>query len=508
MVPTIRIQACNTAPLQPERQFVLYWMIAARRTQWNYGLDRSLEWARELRKPLLILEPLRIGYRWASDRLHRFVIDGMRDNAAHVHEVDNRGVHYFPYVEPQPDADKGLLSALAKLACVVVTDDFPSFFLPRMVAAVAPRLDVRLEQVDSNGLLPLRATERVFTTAFSFRSYLQKELPSHLEEPPEVNPLQHITLPAFGEFPRQIRQQWPAATPELLSGGDTKLAELAIDHSVCAVADRGGARAADQLLRQFLTIRLPQYAELANHPDQDVRSQLSPYLHFGHISPHQLFHDLMAQEHWTPERLGTKATGKREGWWGVSAAAESWLDEFVTWREVGYNMTAHRDDYDRYESLPEWARATLEKHASDPREFIYTLEEFEAAQTHDALWNAAQTQLLREGRIHNYLRMLWGKKMLEWTGTPREALAVMIELNNRYALDGRNPNSYSGILWCLGRYDRPWGPERPIFGTVRYMSSDNTRKKLQVKEYLKAYAPSGDLQSPPDRKQRQLPLLD
>jgi deoxyribodipyrimidine photo-lyase len=186
--------------------------------------------------------------------------------------------------------------------------------------------------------------------------------------------------------------------------------------------------------------------------------------------------------------LGKKANGKREGWWGVSAGAESWLDEFVTWREIGYNMTSHRDDYDQYESLPDWARATLEKHGTDPRETIYTLDEFAKAETHAPLWNAAQRQLLREGKIHNYLRMLWGKKILEWSATPQEALEVMIELNNRYALDGRNPNSYSGIFWCLGRYDRPWGPERPTLGTVRYMSSDNTRRKLKLQEYLKAYS--------------------
>jgi deoxyribodipyrimidine photo-lyase len=151
-------------------------------------------------------------------------------------------------------------------------------------------------------------------------------------------------------------------------------------------------------------------------------------------------------------------------------------------------MTTHCVDYDRYESLPEWSRATLEKHAGDPRRFGYSLDAFAAARTHDELWNAAQTQLVHHGRIHNYLRMLWGKKILEWTASPRDALTVMIELNNRYALDGRDPNSYSGIFWCLGRYDRPWGPERPIFGAVRYMSSENTRRKLRVHKYLRRFA--------------------
>ncbi len=150
-------------------------------------------------------------------------------------------------------------------------------------------------------------------------------------------------------------------------------------------------------------------------------------------------------------------------------------------------MCAHTDNYDQYESLPDWARKTMEEHLDDSREYIYSLEEFEQANTHDKVWNAAQRQLIQEGRIHNYLRMLWGKKIYEWTATPQDALSVMIELNNKYALDGRNPNSYSGIFWVLGRYDRAWGPERKVFGKIRFMSSENTARKLKAKEYFKTY---------------------
>ena len=172
----------------------------------------------------------------------------------------------------------------------------------------------------------------------------------------------------------------------------------------------------------------------------------------------------------------------------MSEAAEAFLDQLVTWREVGFNMAANRADHREFESLPDWAQRTLAEHAGDPRPHLYTLDEFESASTADELWNAAQRQLRREGVIHNYLRMLWGKKILEWTRTPREAAHFMIELNNRYALDGRDPNSYSGIYWCLGRYDRPWGPERPVFGKVRYMTSTNTARKFRVKEYVARYA--------------------
>lgn len=164
--------------------------------------------------------------------------------------------------------------------------------------------------------------------------------------------------------------------------------------------------------------------------------------------------------------------------------AEGFVDQFVTWRELGFNFTSRRDDYAEFDSLPEWARQTLAQHELDARPFTYSLDEFDQSQTHDALWNAAQRELRETGVMHNYLRMLWGKKVLHWTRSPREAMAILIELNNRYALDGRNPNSYSGIFWVFGRYDRPWGPRRDVFGAIRYMTSDSALRKLRLKGYL------------------------
>ena len=178
----------------------------------------------------------------------------------------------------------------------------------------------------------------------------------------------------------------------------------------------------------------------------------------------------------------------------MSPAAESFLDELVTWRELGYNGSFRREDNEEYGALPDWALETLADHEGDEREHVYSLEQFERAETHDELWNAAQRELLLDGRIHNYLRMVWGKKILEWSATPQDALEVMIELNNKYALDGRDPNSYSGIFWVLGRYDRAWGPEREIFGKVRYMSSENTARKMSVKGYLERYGDSAQSQ--------------
>lgn len=410
----------------------------------------------------------------------------MVDNAA---ACRGTAVHYYPYLEREHGAGAGLLAALAKQAAVVVSDDFPSFFLPRMLAAAARQIPCRFELVDSNGLLPLRAADKVFLRAHDFRRFLQKTLGPHLFELPAADPLAGAPLPRLTEVPREISRRWPPEDPARLSRLTTDLAEFPIDHAVGGALLEGGSRAAQRQMKQFLAERIPQYADARNQPQQEVASGLSPYLHFGHISAHEVFAATMQREAWTPDKLAPKATGSSSGWWGVSEPAESFLDELITWREVGYNMAFQRSDHTRYSSLPAWAQATLAEHASDPREHVYSLEQFASAQTHDELWNAAQRQLVREGRMHNYLRMLWGKKILQWTATPQDALAVMIELNNQYAVDGRNPNSYSGIFWVLGRYDRAWGPERPVFGKIRYMTSENTARKVKVTEYIKKYGP-------------------
>jgi deoxyribodipyrimidine photo-lyase len=174
----------------------------------------------------------------------------------------------------------------------------------------------------------------------------------------------------------------------------------------------------------------------------------------------------------------------------MSPSAEAFLDQLAVWRELGFNRCASTDDYDRYRSLPDWARRTLGEHAADPRPEVYSAARLEQARTGDRLWNAGQRQLRTEGRLHNYIRMVWGKNILAWSRTPEQALKRMIALNDRWALDGRDPNSYSGILWCLGRYDRAWGPERPVFGKIRYMTSANTQRKLRCKAYLRKYAPA------------------
>ncbi len=483
--PPWRVRAIHDVPARADGAYVLYWMIGGRRAQWNFALDRAVDWADELGKPLLVLEALRADYRWASDRLHTFVIDGMRVNARLFRAAR---ISYYPYLESSPKAGHGLLETLARDAAVVVTDRSPVFDLESLVAAAARRVSVRFEEVDGYGLVPLDAPASVFPTAFAFRRYLQRSLKDFLGVKPRAVLSDARDRRVSATTIRTATERWvPASMSEPIT---EQLSRLAIDHRVGTAPLQGGSDAASRALDAFLGTRLARYDERSD-PDADVGSGLSPYLHFGHISPHEVLARVLEHDGWHPARLSQSTAGKKDGWWGTTPQVEGFLDQLVTWRELGGNAT-RRNDYTHYESLPEWAKATLEKHSRDERRTVYTVDQFAAAETHDEIWNAAQRELATEGILHNYMRMLWGKKILEWTSSPREALDVMIELNNRYALDGRDPNSYSGIFWVLGRYDRPWGPERPIFGTIRYMSSDNARRKLRMSEYLRRY--SGDRQ--------------
>lgn len=486
--------------------FVLYWMTGARRLSWNPALDRAFAWATTLQRPLLIFEPLRLGYRWASLRHHRFCADGMEE---HARLLEGTPIGYFPYLEPQAGEGRGLLDALTQRAGVVVTDDAPVFFLPRMRRAAATRPGCRMEGVDGNGLLPLAEAGRDFTTAYSFRRHVQKRLPTWLAHGPEPEPLSTSRLqdlvtwgdPAqsgrdrlAGVLGEDLVQRWAPASSDLLA--DPELTALrGLDRSVPASPIRGGTGEARNRLEQFCARGLSGYGGGRNHPDQTHATGLSPHLHWGHISAHEILAGVLGREGWGVKDLSNelpsrKVDGRREGWWQLSDDAEAFLDQIVTWRELGYHtawwMTETEEDPEAWESLPLWARTTLLEHADDPRPYSYTLEAFEEAKTHDPLWNAAQRQLREEGVIQNYLRMLWGKKILEWSTSPQEALATMVELNHRWAVDGRDPNSTSGITWVLGRYDRGW-PERAIYGKVRSMSSDSTRRKVELRQYLRRF---------------------
>jgi len=479
--PNIRVQALNSHPPRFDGQFVLYWMTAFRRAQSNFALQRAIEWTHRLKRPLLVLEAIRANYRWSSERFHRFLIDGMIDNFT---DFSRSNAMYYPYIETRPGQASGLIETLSKQACLIVSDDFPCFFHPKLYQRIVARWKCAVELVDSNAIVPMRLAERTFTVAHSYRRFMQKELVNHFPDFPMTEPLVDLTVPKLDAVDPMILRRWPALTLEHLSS--FSLARLPIDHRVQPTSHKGGPREAIRILNRFVEERLTDYDKSRNRPDEDGASGLSPYLHFGHISPHQIFSKIAESCNWQPEKLA-KPNGKMNGFWNLDTNREAFLDQLLTWREIGFNMCCREPNFDRYESLPLWAQTTLADHASDVRQYDYSMEQFENAETHDELWNAAQRQLVREGIIHNYLRMLWGKKILHWTKSPRDALGIMIELNNRFALDGRDPNSYSGIFWTLGRYDRAWGPERPIFGKIRYMTSESTAKKFKIAKYLKRF---------------------
>ena len=474
-----RIVRLNEHPVDRQGDFVLYWMQMQRRLSHNHALDYAIKCADELGRPLAIYEGLRLDYPWASARFHQFIIEGMRDNAA---TAVKRGFTYWPFVETPSQPGRGLLKRLSARAALVVTDDFPCFIIPAQSASFASKSDRAVIAVDSNSVVPLRLLgaapyaaahlrpriHKAFMEAFESRSAAKPKPPS--KDGSRIEP--GFDLTNLDDPARMVRS-------------------FPIDQTVRPVDHRsGGARAARAQLKAFIKHGLPVYSDHRSEPMPPSSfhgSGLSPYLHFGHLGIEEVVMSVFeATAGYAPERLNLEHKGKREGFFGDDRNVNSFLDEALTWRDVGYVWHLHRreDTQSLTKALPNWALATLGAHARDRREFTYDLEAWESGATHDALWNAAQRELVSTGTIHNYLRMLWGKKVIEWSRTPEEAYQTLVHLNNKYALDGRNPNSYTGILWCFGLFDRPWAPQRNVLGQIRYMSSANTAKKFKLGAYL------------------------
>ena len=350
---------------------------------------------------------------------------------------------------------------------------------------------------DSNGVIPMSWTESAHTTAHGFRRFVHSNFSRTPQTWPKFNPIPkgYDLVMEDAHFDSIIEDsklklppyEWLWRCSEGGSTGKKALSAIDIDHDVEPVRFvSGGRNSAIKQLSAFLTNRLERYHQDRNDIANPAVSGLSPWLHFGHISSIEIVEKILENGKWTPESIDMSRKGAREGWWGLSAGVESFLDQIITWRELGFNNAYHNENHNKFESIPEWAKKTLAEHSDDER-VLYTFEQIENAETHDEIWNAAQIQLLKTGIIHNYLRMLWGKRILEWASTPEQAAEWMIQLNDRYALDGRDPNSYTGIFWVLGRHDRAWGPERAIFGKIRYMSSENTRRKMNLKPYLQQF---------------------
>lgn len=480
----IRLQTLNDRPVDTSKPYILYWMTSARRPQFNFALEHAISVANQHNIGLVVFEGLRMDYRWASDRFHQFVREGMLVNQ---NAFANSKVHYIPCLETPDVPIKDILWALINQSAAVITDYFPAFFLPKMTQLAANKCPVQFQQVDGNGIYPIWATDRYYTTAHSFRRHMQKTIAPYLTDFPVEDPLPNLKnsyTPNTTQFSDTMLRLFAQDIATL------ELSTLPIDHSVQPILDRkGGYGEARKRLIQFMNNGLKKYDVDRQSADNDPSSGLSPYLHFGHISAHEMVQRIWTLYQWTPTMVATKATGSREKWWNLPAPVEALLDQIITWRDLGFIYCHHDPNYATYDSLPEWAKITMEEHLADSRPYTYTLAEFERAQTHDPIWNAAQRQLVKEGRMHNYLRMLWAKKVLHWTNTPREAIEILEELNNKYALDGRDPNSYSGIMWTLGRFDRAW-TERTVFGKIRYMTSDSTKRKMKLTNYLKTYGPA------------------
>ena len=462
---------------------MLYWMQINRRFHYNFALEYAVGWANKLGKPLLILEAFSCDYPWATDRSHTFMMEGMKD---HLEYAVERDLNYVSFVEQNAGEYDKLLRELASNASILVTDEYPVFIMKERNKTYPAELNIPYVTVDSNGLIPFGLTDKDPYSAYFFRKIMQKNFIEAYTNPPKKNPLEELENKKRVEIPTRLIEGLPDAG-EALNDIPAFISSLNIDHSVKPIDWHGGRKAALGMLGQFIRNDLLEYDEKRNDPDENKTSQLSPWLHFGKISEYEIVQAVLEHQPkgWDLDKI-TFNKGSTGGFFNGDPNIDGYLDEVITWREVGFHFAFHRDDYDQLKSLPDWVQKTMDKHRDDPREWIYDYDQLANSQTHDDIWNAAQTQLREEGIIHNYLRMLWGKKVIEWTPDYETALQYLIDLNNTYAIDGRDPNSYSGIFWCLGRFDRAW-QERPIFGKLRYMTSNSTRKKVRLKQYLESY---------------------
>ena len=451
-----RVRALNQAPIRPKARYVLYWSQMNRRVDSNHALVHAVTRANELGLPVLYYEALTCSYPNANDRLHTFILEGVPEQARRAREL---GIGYCFYLRRRASDPNDILYRLAEDAACVVSDDYPTVFAARHNASAPAKLNVLYEVVDSSCVVPMNRLEKREYAAYTIRPKIRKLLPEYLKPCPPVEVAYRWDLPL------------PVWHTAVAAGAIQSLvAACEIDHSVApSITFTGGRLAAEQALCVFLDRNLRRYARERNEPSAHATSGLSPYLHFGQISSLEIA--LAARRHAEENDL----------------IADEFLEELIVRRELSFNFARHVESPARLEDLPAWAQQTLSQHAGDPRAPSYSYQQFEQAQTHDALWNACQKEMLLRGKIHGYYRMYWGKKIIEWSHTCRDALETMVRIHDRYALDGRDPNTYTGILWCFGLHDRPW-QTRPIFGSIRYMSYDGMKRKTGVDAYLQEIA--------------------
>jgi len=453
MTDDLRIHPASEPGPRPGGELVLYWMQTTHRAHDNFALEFAVEQANLLGLPVVVYHGLRPDYPWASDRLHGFILESVVDLSA---DFAARGIQYGFYLDPGPGARpaRSPLVELANRAALVVTDYFPTFIVPRQTRALRRKVETPVIAVDSCTVVPLRALERPHSTARSIRPVLHAALPHHLWRPRSTEPRVRRAV----ELPFDPLVPTRATIPGLLAG-------LPLDHTVPPAREiRGGTRAGRARLAEFLARGLPVYADSRGDPNAEhATSRLSPYLHFGNLSPHEVI-------------LAAREAGPAEQF-------EKFQDEALVWRELAYNFVHHDPRHRTVEAIPAWAREELRKGEADPRPALYSDEELEQARTGDELWNAAQRAYLVDGWMHNTLRMLWGKAVLQWTPNAAECLRILEHLNNKYSLDGRDPASYGGIHWIFGKFDRPFY-RRAIYGTVRYQSLKAAAGKFDVAAYV------------------------
>jgi len=429
----------------PEGRCVVFWMQRSQRGVDNPALDVAVEAANALAKPVVVFFAPVPFYPNANLRHYEFLAEGIPDIAA---TLEQRGVGFVLRRYPE----HSLLKFCDEVRpALVVGDENPMRQPSHWREVAASKLRVPFWTVDSDVIVPSRLIEKEQYAAHIIRKKLHAQVDRYLVRP--KNPRPNIAW----KKPRGLQSLLPDF--DILQGWE-------LDRSVSPVRTfRGGTAEGMRLLRQFVKKKLSRYAAQRNHPEIDGTSQLSPYLHFGHISPLTVV--LAVREADAP-----------------ASAKEAFLNQLLVWRELSINFVTYNPNYDNFESGENWAHRTLAKHASDPRPVVYSERQMENAETHDPLWNAAQRQMVSTGWMHNYVRMYWAKKILEWSRTPAEAFRVAVALNDKYELDGRDPNGYAGIAWSImGKFDRPWF-ERPIFGQIRYMSGASTGKKFDSRRYI------------------------
>ena len=448
-----RVQLLNDKPANNDGKYVLYWMQMFKRAEYNHALNFAIREANERKLPLVVYEGLKYYYPWASERIHTFILEGVAEKRA---AFEKRGIKYVFYLQADEKSPKQTVAKLAKDAALIVTDDFPCFIIPAHNAAIVRKAEIPVFAVDSNGVVPLSRFEKEEYAARTIRPKIHKMLGEYLK------PFEEEKIVV--RFDEKLKLDCPD-TEVTEKNIAALVAKCAIDHSVKASPFyHGGTANGRKRLKKFVSQILKNYDEGRNKPEKDGSSRLSAYLHFGFLSPLEIA--LAVKEADAPK-----------------ASKDAYLEEIIVRRELSYNFTRFNKNYDSLKALPDWVHKTMREHADDRREHIYSLEELERGETHDELWNAAQREMLATGEIHNYVRMLWGKNVIGWTRSYEEAFETLVHLNNKYCLDGRNPNSYAGILWCFGKHDRPW-MRRPVFGTMRYMTSASTGKKFDSKKYI------------------------